>query len=556
MRRSWPVALLWLALVSASAFANEALEPRVAEIERLGITADWRAADAKIRALTPQQQQALSAEQRQRVEFVRLRMLAVSGDEAGAITGFSTLLQEPLPASLRVRIYSTAISVAANVEEWSRAFIWLDEALAHLDDSPQESASLLGVASYLHTLVGEIGKARELALHALDLVDKGSDERAKCIALSDLASAEDHSRKFKESERWRRRQIEACSRAGDRIFTANGKYGVGKMLAAQGRHDEALDWEEQALVDFGKAGYNAGEWNARLALAGSLIETGRDLDRADRLLADTLRYYRSQKTENAIAETEYYLARLAEKRGDLAAALAHYKQATKATAAAESDARERRLAYLQVQFDTRLKEQQIALLQAEKELAALQVTATQRRQWLLSASIGGLLLIAVLLMVWLRHSFRERRRYRWQSERDGLTRLYNYQQVRKLGEEAFAAARKRGRPFTAIVADVDRFKGVNDHFGHAAGDEALRSLGAWIAEVVGDRGIAGRSGGDEFMILVEDDASQAEALLQRLRERIQPIGVFGRTVHFSISSGVCEANEHVNTLEQLVHEAD
>lgn len=557
MRRSWSVAALWLALALAGApvLANEALEPRVAEIERLGITAHWRDVDAKIRALSPQLQ-ALSQEQRQRVAFVRLRMVGLSGDEAGAIAGFSALLQEPLPVALRMRVYGTAISLAANVEEWSRAFTWLDEALAYLDQAPQESARLLGVASYLHTLVGEPGKAHELAMRAMALVEQGDDEHARCIALSDVATAEDQSHRFREAERWRRRQIESCVRAGDMIFAANGKLGVGKMLAAQGRHGEALDWAGQALREFEKTGFAAGGWNTRLVLAGSLIESGRDFDRAGRLLADTLRYYRGQEADTAIAETENLLARLAEKRGELAEALAHYKRATEATVSAESDARERRLAYLQVQFDTRLKEKQIALLETERELAALQVTAAQRRQWLLWAGVAVLLLTAMLLTVLLRRSFRERRRYRWQSEHDGLTRLYNYQQVRKLGEEAFAAARARGRPFTAIVADVDRFKDVNDRHGHAAGDEALRSLGAWIAEAVGERGIAGRSGGDEFTVLINGDAAQAEAVLQRLRERIAPISVFGQTVHFSISSGVCEADAQARTLEQLIHEAD
>lgn len=553
MCRSWLIALLWLA--GMPVLASEALEPQVAEIERLGVAAQRREVEAKIHALSPQTE-ALSQEQRQRVEYVRLRMVGLSGNEIGAVAGFKVLLQEDLPAALRMRVYGTAISLAANVEEWSRAFGWLDEALAHLDEAPQESARLLGVASYVHTLVGEIGKAREFALRELALVEKGDDERARCIALSDIAMAEDHARKFGEAERWRRRQIESCNRAGDIIFTANGKYGVGKMLAAQGHHEEALGWAGQALADFEKAGFSAGEWSARLVLAGSLIETDRDLDRAGRLLGDALRYYRRQEADLAIAETQVLLARLAEKRGDLPGALAHQRQAAAATASAESDARERRLAYLQVQFDTRLKEQQIALLEAEKELAALQVTATQRRQWLMWVGMGGLLLTALLLSLLLRRSIRERRRYRWQSEHDGLTRLYNYQQVRRLGEAAFARARRRGWPFTAIVADVDRFKDVNDHHGHAAGDEALRSLGAWIAEVVGDRGIAGRSGGDEFTILIEDGAEQAEALLQGLRERIAPIQVFGKTVQFSISSGVCEADEQASTLEQLLHEAD
>src|SRR3546814_14025270 len=57
-----------------------------------------------------------------------------------------------------------------------------------------------------------------------------------CLALSDVALAEDHAKHFSEAEAWRHRQIEACTRAGDPIFIANGKYGVGKMAAAQGHH--------------------------------------------------------------------------------------------------------------------------------------------------------------------------------------------------------------------------------------------------------------------------------------------------------------------------------
>jgi diguanylate cyclase (GGDEF)-like protein len=274
------------------------------------------------------------------------------------------------------------------------------------------------------------------------------------------------------------------------------------------------------------------------------------------MLVDTLRYYREQKSDLAIAETERLLARLAEKRGDIAAALSHTRQAMAASEALEVVSRERRLAYQQVQFDTRLKEQQIALLETEKALAAVQVTANKRRQLMLAFGMAGLLATAILLAVLLRRTFRDRRRYRWLSEHDSLTRLLNYQQVRKLGEAAFARTRASGRPFTAIVADIDLFKQVNDRHGHAAGDEALRSLGAWINEVVDAPGIAGRSGGDEFTILLETSAVEAEALLQRLRDRMEPITVFGQTFRISLSTGICQADGNAATLEQLIHAAD
>ncbi|MGJ4728200.1 diguanylate cyclase [Luteimonas sp. SDU101] len=552
------IASVWLGLALACGPAlaqEEDLESRIAEIERLAVTAHWGRSEAEIAQLEEQGTE-LSHAQRQRLEFVRLRNRAISGDQAGALEGFEALLKQDLPVKLRLRAYNTAISVAANRENWSRAFTWLSEALTYLSEVPDEAAGMLSSASYLHTLVGETDKARDLAMRSLEMVQPLNDPRALCMALSDIALAEDHAGRFAEAEAWRRRQIEACSRAGDPIFVANGKYGVGKMAARQGRHSEALDWSRQALAEFEQAGFTAGAWSARLVLAESLIALDRDLDRADAMLDGTLAYYRGQQAHLAIAETEQLRARLAERRGHLEAALAHFRAGAEATAIAERDARERRLTYLQVEFDTRLKEQQIALLEAEKELAALQVTATQRRQWLLAAGMGGLVIIAVLLGLLLRHTLRERRRYRWRSEHDSLTGLYNYQHARRLGGEAFLRARSEGRPFTAVVLDIDRFKSVNDRHGHAAGDEALRALGGWIHEEVGEAGIAGRSGGDEFMILLDADATATAELLERLRARVQPIAVFGQTVRFSISSGVCQAGDQADDLEQLIHEAD
>lgn len=548
--------LLLFALAGMPASASPDIEAQVQEIERLGVTAHWRESDARISALSPQQG-ALTAEQRQRVEYVRLRNAALAGRSAEALQGMAALLKQKMPAALRVRIYATGISVAASSDNWTLAFNWLNEGLAYLDEAPEESARLLGGASYLHTLVGESAKARELAMRALRMVETGSGEaRALCMALADVALAEDYLGNYSVAERWRRRQVEACNRAGDLVFTAMGKYGVGKMAARQGRHAEALRWGREALADLEAAGFAGGGASAKLVIADSLIASNQQLAEAGVILADTLKFFGAQKSQLAIAEAEHLLARLADKRGDSAAAYDHLERAMSATEAAEREARERRVAYLQVQFDIQQKEQQIALLEAEKKVADLQAAATNRRQWMLGAGVVALVVIALLLLALLRRTFAERRRYRWQSERDSLTRLYNYQQVRKQGEAAFARTRQSGQPFTAIVADIDRFKQVNDRYGHAAGDEALRMLGVWINEVIRPCDIAGRSGGDEFTILLEADATQAEVILQRLRKRVVPITVFGQTFRFSISSGISQAGVDTQTLEQLIHQAD
>src|SRR5690606_7427819 len=254
MFRPVAIALLLLASFCAPALATDApppgpgLEAKVQEIERLSVSAPWRESSAKIDALAARLGE-LTPQQRQRVEYVRLRNLALSGDQPAALKGLAELLKQDLPVPFRVRVYTTATGVAANLEDWPLAFTWLNEGLSYIHETPLESARLLGAASYLHTLVGETDKARALALQALHQVESGNDDRAICLALSDVALAEDHAGHFREAERWRHRQIDACTRADDPIFIANGKYGVGKMAAAQGRHAEALKWGREAFAE-------------------------------------------------------------------------------------------------------------------------------------------------------------------------------------------------------------------------------------------------------------------------------------------------------------------
>lgn len=404
--------------------------------------------------------------------------------------------------------------------------------------------------------MGETEKALDLGLRALGQVDEEKDPLTACRVLAAIAMAEDHAGNYHVAENWRHRQIDTCRRAGDRVFLATGKYGVGKMAALQGRHAEALQWANEALADFDELGFVSGAFGAKLVIGGSLIAMNRDLDQAQSMLAATLAHYKGEGTAVTTAEAEELLARLAELRGNTQQALAHQKAAMKAAAEAARADRERRLAYLQIQFDSQAKEQQIALLEAEKQLAESRAMADQRRQLLLLLGLGGLLVTAVLLLVVLLRSVRERYRYRWQSEHDSLTGLYNHQRVRELGEAAFARSRSSGRPLTAVALDIDNFKGVNDRHGHAAGDEALRSLAGWIVEALGASAIAGRSGGDEFTVLLEADAGAARAMVQRLRGLIAPVTAFGRTFSYHISAGLCQAGADTGSLEQLIHQAD
>ncbi|MBO9473039.1 bifunctional diguanylate cyclase/phosphodiesterase [Shimia sp. R10_1] len=125
---------------------------------------------------------------------------------------------------------------------------------------------------------------------------------------------------------------------------------------------------------------------------------------------------------------------------------------------------------------------------------------------------------------------------------------------------ATAALEAHSTELQALVyLDLDNLKHVNDTWGHAAGDHLVHSVANRITDRLGTHQIAGRIGGDEFLILVSGFAQQAEIEAQ-FREVLlalkQPLRFEGHLIETSASAGVAYFPEHGSTIEELVRAAD
>ncbi|WP_245524192.1 bifunctional diguanylate cyclase/phosphodiesterase [Methylobacterium nonmethylotrophicum] len=113
----------------------------------------------------------------------------------------------------------------------------------------------------------------------------------------------------------------------------------------------------------------------------------------------------------------------------------------------------------------------------------------------------------------LRARKRAEARIAYLAHHDALTGTPNRTSFNRRLEQEIALARAAGRPLAVLCADLDRFKEVNDLFGHAAGDALLRAVCAAITAVLGPGQMLARLGGDEFAVLAPNlDAAAAEAL--------------------------------------------
>ena len=142
---------------------------------------------------------------------------------------------------------------------------------------------------------------------------------------------------------------------------------------------------------------------------------------------------------------------------------------------------------------------------------------------------------------------------------DPLTGIYNRRQFYDLGQREFTRALRFNHPLSLILFDIDRFKNVNDSYGHTTGDLVLKTLTSRIREMIREIDIPGRYGGEEFgIILPETSAQAAEIVADRLRTEaaMKPIPAGQENVAITLSLGIAESNSETPDFAALVARAD
>jgi two-component system cell cycle response regulator len=152
------------------------------------------------------------------------------------------------------------------------------------------------------------------------------------------------------------------------------------------------------------------------------------------------------------------------------------------------------------------------------------------------------------------------RKLRKLSITDGLTELFNHRHVHELLHEEFERSRRTHEPIAVAMLDLDRFKAVNDTYGHPTGDVILYETARIIRETAREIDMVGRYGGEEFIaILPNTDKAEAARFAERVRRAVEE-HVFRDEPHevrMTASSGVASfPGLDIDTPETLLKRAD
>ena len=152
-----------------------------------------------------------------------------------------------------------------------------------------------------------------------------------------------------------------------------------------------------------------------------------------------------------------------------------------------------------------------------------------------------------------------KRRLHEETRLDSLTGLHNRRAFEEMIQREVQIAARDNTPLTLLMMDLDHFKQLNDTWGHALGDRALRTFGGVLLTVTGTRDAVARLGGEEFAILIPGRSPRsAVSLAERLRATVEGLRLSEgeELVRFTVSVGLSSLQPGETTFEPMIRRAD
>lgn len=171
-------------------------------------------------------------------------------------------------------------------------------------------------------------------------------------------------------------------------------------------------------------------------------------------------------------------------------------------------------------------------------------------------AVGGIVIFSEEITEWKESEERIRKA----ALHDPLTGLPNRALVFEYGNHLIAGAERNHKPSALLFVDLDRFKPINDTYGHEVGDKVLQEVARRLKACTRKADLVGRLGGDEFVVLLgqlESTASRESVVAQHLLDKIrEPIEVGTLNLSVTPSIGISRYPEHGRDIDTLIRSAD
>ncbi|MBT1444884.1 diguanylate cyclase [Shewanella sp. JM162201] len=501
-----------------------------------------------------------------KAQLVRFDMLEgiyriFQADYIVAVSSLESALSNSSSTPEKVQILGYLATVSFIQKRYSESMAHISDMLSlinTIEDKDIQRSAYIRLAS----LYFQMGLFDQVGMYASKALNLAPEDAVKDICYANLYVAASLMRReelakaltaFEQTQSY-------CTQHSLPLIATMATKGAGEVYLLESKIALAAARLEQALAEYGKFGFAIEIPSTQSLLAKAFLASG-DSAKAGALASQVVA--NSAADDRALQDAWLVLAEVAAERGDYKQAFdARQKEVEYATRIVdETTARE--MAYQAAKFNFEEQRREISLLNSERDGYLVQKETISREHSGALMATTVLLGICTFLSLILALGLSQRNRFMRLAQRDGLTGTYNRATGQEKSENALVSCMAVGEPASLILLDLDFFKRINDDFGHATGDWALKKvvdvLRSELNRNVSGEHILSRFGGEEFMIMLPGISGvEASEIAQQCRRAIHEVDTHysGHKFSLSASFGVTELTTDDLSLDPMIVRAD
>jgi diguanylate cyclase len=481
---------------------------------------------------------------------------AYEGDTHLTLTILTPLIQTS-DVVISFRAKALAINSLVLVRRYLDAFVYLEQLITQLNDVSQPDAREQGmrVIALMYNMIGKY----DFSLSYIEqLIGENPSSNAVCAAHQLRAEALYLSGQTDEFELKSVEGLKYCTDHNEPLWANLIVAFIAADKIRQGDHQGAVSLMQSHYSQAESTRYNALILRFDSILAQAYIGLGQT-HLAQEHAMKVIMALKQDRFSRVAVETFAVLHQVAKAEKNYQQALDYHEQYMAAFTAYMDDKSAQQMAYHTAHSEILAQNQKIALLDKDNQLLQYEQTALKHQ-----AAFNKLLIIALAVLVlglafMAYRSFVARQRFKALAEYDDLTAISNRYHFSASAKGALALCEKGQLPAALIVFDLDHFKQINDQYGHAAGDWALRQTVDTCRNFMRNNDVFGRIGGEEFAILLPGcQSDKAHLLADICRDAISNIDTAASGYEFKLSAsfGVTSAEISGYHLTKLIEDAD
>lgn len=420
---------------------------------------------------------------------------------------------------------------------------------------PMHSLTTLNAIAILYNRMGDYEQSRHIYERALKAQRAAGLRREQAVTLYNLGRVHENLKDWNAAEQHFNESVRVARELNYARAEAYSLQGLAYVANARGEPLTALAKLESA------AELQRTMPDARLRAQIQLVrgESLRLLGRYEEAIGElqaALKFFGDTESLSELRNTHEVLAKSLSDSGDWRSAYTQLDEAKRIAELLFHNQIDERFSSLKVEFDTLAKEQENAVLMRENE-ASQKALALERQARRLNAIVILLIvLLAIVLGALAVYQSRIGRRMRRLAMTDELTGLPNRRSVLTRFEPLLQPSSIRA--CAMLIIDIDHFKSINDKYGHAEGDAALK-LVAGVLKTLREPAFSGRLGGEEFVAVMPGaDIEMACAIAETLRQQVMSLDSLPwlNERPMTVSIGVAVARADKDSASAMLHRAD